>query len=276
MNTADIKRIIEAVLLSAQQPMPVSELRRLFTDDVELGGDTVRALLDELRIAWQGRGIELVSLASGWRFQTTPDISRFVARLHPERPPRYSRAVLETLSIVAYRQPVTRGDIEEIRGVAVSSQIVKTLEDRGWIEVIGHKDVLGRPALFATTRQFLDDLGLRSLQELPALDAEQPGAEGFGQQMMTLVEATSGEAGRGAPEDEAFVPAAEISVEIDADPTPDPTPELIPEPVLDPSRAANDPFPARHEPAPNFDTPSDPASPGPAHPRSPTDVQPDP
>jgi segregation and condensation protein B len=276
MNTADIKRIIEAVLLSAQQPMPVSELRRLFTDDVELGGDTVRALLDELRIAWQGRGIELVSLASGWRFQTTPDISRFVARLHPERPPRYSRAVLETLSIVAYRQPVTRGDIEEIRGVAVSSQIVKSLEDRGWIEVIGHKDVLGRPALFATTRQFLDDLGLRSLQELPALDAEQPGAEGFGQQMMTLVEATSGEAGRGAPEDEAFVPAAEISVEIDADPTPDPTPELIPEPVLDPSRAANDPFPARHEPAPNFDTPSDPASPGPAHPRSPTDVQPDP
>jgi segregation and condensation protein B len=300
MNTADIKRIIEAVLLSAQQPMPVSELRRLFTDDVELGGDTVRALLDELRIAWQGRGIELVSLASGWRFQTTPDISRFVARLHPERPPRYSRAVLETLSIVAYRQPVTRGDIEEIRGVAVSSQIVKTLEDRGWIEVIGHKDVLGRPALFATTRQFLDDLGLRSLQELPALDAEQPGAEGFGQQMMTLVEATSGEAGRGAPEDEAFVPAAEISVEVGADPapdpaldptpdptpdpaldpapdpTPDPTPELIPEPVFDPSRAANDPFPARHEPAPNFDAPSDPASPGPAHPRSPTDVQPDP
>ena len=272
MNPADIKRIIEAVLLSAQQPMPVSELRRLFTDDVELGGETVRALLDELRIAWQGRGIELVSLASGWRFQTTPDISRFVARLHPERPPRYSRAVLETLSIVAYRQPVTRGDIEEIRGVAVSSQIVKSLEDRGWIEVIGHKDVLGRPALFATTRQFLDDLGLRSLHELPALDAEQPGAQGFGQQMMALVEATSGEAARGAPEDEAFVPAAEISVEVGADPTPDPAPE----PVFDPSRAANDPFPARHEPAPTFDTPSDPASPGPAHPRSPTDVQPDP
>lgn len=280
MNTADIKRIIEAVLLSAQQPMPVSELRRLFTDDVELGGDTVRALLDELRIAWQGRGIELVSLASGWRFQTTPDISRFVARLHPERPPRYSRAVLETLSIVAYRQPVTRGDIEEIRGVAVSSQIVKTLEDRGWIEVIGHKDVLGRPALFATTRQFLDDLGLRSLQELPALDAEQPGAEGFGQQMMALVEATSGEAARGAPEEEALVPAAEISVEFGADPTPDQAPdqapELIPEPIFDPSRAANDPFPARHEPAPDFDAPSDPASPGSAHPRSPTDVQPDP
>jgi segregation and condensation protein B len=246
MNTADVKRIIEAVLLSAHQPMPVSELRRLFADDVELGTETVRALLDELRIAWQGRGVELVSLASGWRFQTTPDISRFVARLHPERPPRYSRAVLETLSIVAYRQPVTRGDIEEIRGVAVSSQIVKTLEDRGWIEVIGHKDVLGRPALFATTRQFLDDLGLRSLQELPALDAEQPGAEAFGQQMMALVGATSGEAAHGASEDESAVPAAD------------------------------DPLAPRHAPAPHSEAPSDPASPEPAHPRSPTDVQPDP
>jgi segregation and condensation protein B len=272
MNTADVKRIIEAVLLSAQQPMPVSELRRLFADDVELGVDTVRALLDELRIAWQGRGVELVSLASGWRFQTTPDISRFVARLHPERPPRYSRAVLETLSIVAYRQPVTRGDIEEIRGVAVSSQIVKTLEDRGWIEVIGHKDVLGRPALFATTRQFLDDLGLRSLQELPALDAEQPGAEAFGQQMMALVEATSGEAPHGAPADEASVPVEEISVSIGPEPAADPASD----PASDPSRAANDPSAARHAPAPDFDAPSDPASPGPAHPRSPTDVQPDP
>jgi segregation and condensation protein B len=272
MNTADIKRIIEAVLLSALQPMPVSELRRLFADDVELGADTVRALLDELRIAWQGRGVELVSLASGWRFQTTPDISRFVARLHPERPPRYSRAVLETLSIVAYRQPVTRGDIEEIRGVAVSSQIVKTLEDRGWIEVIGHKDVLGRPALFATTRQFLDDLGLRSLHELPALDAEQPGAEALGQQMMALVESTSNIAAHGAPEDEAGVPAADISVAVDVEPAPLPASEPAPEPY----RAADELSPAQRAPAPDCVAHSDPASPGPAHPRSPTDVQPDP
>jgi segregation and condensation protein B len=281
MNTADIKRIIEAVLLSAQHPMPVSELRRLLADDVELGADTVRALLDELRIAWQGRGVELVSLASGWRFQTTPDIARFVARLNPERPPRYSRAVLETLSIVAYRQPVTRGDIEEIRGVAVSSQIVKTLEDRGWIEVIGHKDVLGRPALFATTRQFLDDLGLRSLHELPALEAEQPGAEAFSQQMMAFVEtalvATTSDGGAyGVPADAADVPAAVISVAVDVEPGLLPAPEPISEPAPDPSRAEDYPSPARRAPAPDCGAPSDPASPGPADPRSLTDVQPDP
>lgn len=268
MNTADVKRIIEAVLLSAQQPMPVSDLRRLFSDDVELGADTVRALLDELRVVWQGRGVELVSLASGWRFQTTPDISRFLARLHPERPPRYSRAVLETLSIVAYRQPVTRGDIEEIRGVAVSSQIVKTLEDRGWIEVIGHKEVPGRPALFATTRQFLDDLSLRSLQELPALDAEPPGAEAFGPPMMALVEAKSGEAAHGAPDGEEGAPAETIAVAVVAEPAP--------EPAAEPTPAANDPPAAQHAPDSDSDFPSDPASPVPAYTRSPTDVQPDP
>ncbi len=188
MNTADVKRIIEAALLCAQQPMPVAELRRLFADEVEVGADTVRALLEELRAQWNGRGVELVALASGWRFQTAPDIARFVARLHPERPPRYSRAVLETLAIVAYRQPVTRGDIEEIRGVAVSAQIVKTLEDRGWIEVIGHKDVIGRPALFATTRQFLDDLGLRSLQELPSLEADGPAADALEQRIIAFAD----------------------------------------------------------------------------------------
>jgi segregation and condensation protein B len=186
MNTADVKRIIEAALLCAQQPMPVAELRRLFADEVQVGADTVRALLDELRADWHGRGVELVPLASGWRFQTAPDIARFVARLHPERPPRYSRAVLETLAIIAYRQPVTRGDIEEIRGVAVSAQIVKTLEDRGWIEVIGHKDVVGRPALFATTRQFLDDLGLRTLQELPSLEADGTAAQALEQRIIAF------------------------------------------------------------------------------------------
>ena len=193
-STADVKRIIEAVLLCAQQPMPVGELRRLFADELEIGPDTVRALLDELRIDWQGRGVELVSLASGWRFQSAPDIARFVERLQPERPPRYSRAVLETLAIIAYRQPVTRGDIEEIRGVSVSAQIVKALEDRGWIEVIGHKDVVGRPALFATTRQFLDDLALRTLQELPALDAETPAADAIGQRMIAFADAAPAQA----------------------------------------------------------------------------------
>ncbi len=183
-NTADVKRIMEAALLCAQQPMAVTDLRRLFADEIDVGPDTVRALLETLRLEWQGRGVELVPLASGWRFQTAPDIARFIERLNPERPPRYSRAVLETLAIIAYRQPATRGDIEEIRGVTVSAQIIKTLEDRGWIEVIGHKDVVGRPALFATTRHFLDDLGLRTLRELPALDADLPVAEAIGQRVI--------------------------------------------------------------------------------------------
>ena len=167
MNTQEAKIVIEAALLCAQQPMSIAELRRLF--DEEVAADTLRALLDELRQDWQGRGIQLAALASGWRFQSTPQMSPYLERMHPEKPPRYSRAVMETLAIIAYRQPVTRGDIEEIRGVTVSSQIVKTLEDRGWIEVLGHKDVPGRPELLGTTRQFLDDLGLRALGELPPL-----------------------------------------------------------------------------------------------------------
>lgn len=175
MNTHEAKIVIEAALLCAQEPLTVAELRKLFDD--ELGVDTVRVLLDDLRADWNGRGIGLVSLASGWRFQTLPSMAPYLERLNPEKPPRYSRAVLETLAIIAYRQPVTRGDIEEIRGVTVSSQIVRTLEDRGWIETIGHKDVLGRPALFGTTRRFLDDLGLRALSELPPLEAGEPALE---------------------------------------------------------------------------------------------------
>jgi segregation and condensation protein B len=186
MNTADVKRVVEAALLCAQQPLSVSELRRLFAGDVDVGADTLRALLDELRADWRGRGVELVPLASGWRFQTALDVARFIGRLAPEKPPRYSRAVLETLAIIAYRQPVTRGDIEEIRGVSVSAQIVKALEDRGWIETIGHKEVIGRPALLATTRQFLDDLGLRSLDELPELDAGTPAAAALEQQLIAF------------------------------------------------------------------------------------------
>jgi len=169
MNTQDAKRVLETALICAQQPMPLRDMRLLFDDQV--GPDTLRTLLDELTRDWEGRGVELVALASGWRFQSRPEMREFLDRLHPEKPPRYSRAALETLAIVAYRQPVTRGDIEEIRGVTVSSQIIKQLEDRGWIEAIGHREAPGRPALYATTRQFLDDLGLASLEQLPAIDA---------------------------------------------------------------------------------------------------------
>lgn len=162
-------RIVEAALLAAAAPLPVSELRRLFDEDP--GPDLVRRLLDVLRAQWSeaGRGVELVQVASGWRFQTRPEYQVYLDRLKEEKPPRYSRAVLETLAIIAYRQPVTRGDIEDVRGVAVSPNVLKTLESRGWVDVVGHRDTPGRPALFATTRRFLDEMGLRSLTELPAL-----------------------------------------------------------------------------------------------------------
>ncbi len=168
MNTPEVKRVLETALICAQQPLPLSALRALFDDQV--GPDTLKTLLEELARDWHGRGVELVALASGWRFQSRPEMRPYLDRLHPEKPPRYSRAVLETLAIVAYRQPVTRGDIEDIRGVAVGTPIVKQLEDRGWIEAIGHRDAPGRPALYATTRQFLDDLGLASLDQLPPLE----------------------------------------------------------------------------------------------------------
>jgi len=167
-NPDEAKRILEAALLAAPEPLQVIELKRLF--DQELGVDILRKLLEELRGEWQGRSVELVSLASGWRFQTRAEFQPYLERLLPEKAPRYSRAVMETLAIVAYRQPVTRGDIEDIRGVTVSSQIIQALEARGWIDVVGHRETPGRPALYATTRQFLDDLGLRSLQELPPLE----------------------------------------------------------------------------------------------------------
>ena len=169
--TPDVaKRVIEGALLCANRPLAINDIRQLFDEETEVSGDTVQALLDELRQDWHGRSVELVSLASGWRFQCASDVARHVLRLQPERAPRYSRAVMETLAIIAYHQPVTRGDIEEIRGVGVSAHIIKSLEDRGWIDQVGVKEVPGRPALFATTRQFLDDLNLRSLKELPQLD----------------------------------------------------------------------------------------------------------
>ncbi len=168
LHPIEAKSVLEAALLTAAEPLELSELRKLFDED--LGHETIRRLLDELRESWQGRGVELVNLASGWRFQTRAELQPYLQRLSPERSPRYSRAVMETLAIIAYRQPVTRGDIEDIRGVTVSANIVKTLEARGWIDVVGHREAPGRPALYATTKTFLDDLSLRSLQELPPLE----------------------------------------------------------------------------------------------------------
>jgi segregation and condensation protein B len=163
----DFKLVLETALLAANEPMPLNELKKLF--DQEFDDDTWRTLLDDLRRDWAHRGVELVRLATGWRFQTRPEYQDFLDRLKNEKPARYSRAAMETLAIVAYRQPVSRGDIEDIRGVAVSPNVLKTLEARGWIDVVGHRDAPGRPALYATTKKFLDDLGLRSLSELPPL-----------------------------------------------------------------------------------------------------------
>ncbi|MFM7970894.1 MAG: SMC-Scp complex subunit ScpB [Betaproteobacteria bacterium] len=168
MDTIEAKRVLETALLCARQPMALREIKALFEDQLET--PQLQDLLRSLQDDWADRGIELVELASGWRFQSRADLRHFLDRLNPEKPPRYSRAVMETLAIIAYRQPVTRGDIEDIRGVTVATPIVKQLEDRGWIEVIGHREAPGRPALYATTRQFLDDLGLAGLQDLPMLD----------------------------------------------------------------------------------------------------------
>lgn len=168
MNTADARRILETALICASEPLSLRDMAALF--EGALSADTLRRLLADLQLAWSGKGVELVCLASGWRFQSRPEMRPFLDRLHPEKPPKYSRAVLETLAIIAYRQPVTRGDMEDIRGVTIHSGILKQLEDRGWIEVIGHRETVGRPALYATTRQFLDDLGLDSLDALPPLE----------------------------------------------------------------------------------------------------------
>lgn len=168
MNTTDAKRVLETALICAQQPLPVRDMGVLFNG--ALTTDTLKLLLEDLQNDWSGRGVELVHVATGWRFQSRPDMREFLDRLHPEKPPRYTRATLETLAIIAYRQPVTRGDMEDIRGVTINSLILKQLEDRGWVEVIGHRETVGRPGLYATTRQFLDDLGVESLDQLPAMD----------------------------------------------------------------------------------------------------------
>jgi segregation and condensation protein B len=167
MNTSEAKRILETALICAQQPLQVRDMRVLFEE--EIGADTLKALLIELQQDWAFKGVELVNVATGWRFQSRPEMREFLDRLTPEKPPKYTRAVLETLAIIAYRQPATRGDMEDIRGVTINGLILKQLEDRGWIEVIGHRESVGRPALFATTKQFLDDLGIESLDQLPEL-----------------------------------------------------------------------------------------------------------
>ncbi len=168
MNTTDAKRILETALICAQQPLPLREMGVLFNG--ELTADSIRLALEDLQNDWSGKGVELVHVATGWRFQSRPQMREYLDRLHPEKPPRYTRATLETLAIIAYRQPVTRGDMEDIRGVTINSLILKQLEDRGWVEVIGHRETVGRPALFATTKQFLDDLGVDSLDQLPTMD----------------------------------------------------------------------------------------------------------
>ena len=188
MNTVDAKRVLETALICAQQPLTVRDMRVLFND--ALGSDTIKSLLLDLQQEWVLRGVELVPVATGWRFQSRPEMREYLDRLHPEKPPRYSRATLETLAIIAYRQPVTRGDIEDIRGVTVNSLIIKQLEDRGWVEVIGHRETVGRPALLATTRHFLDDLGLQSLDQLPVL-----GESGVQERMLQSLQ---------LPEEEAF------------------------------------------------------------------------
>jgi segregation and condensation protein B len=194
VNSTSARRVLETALICAQQPLTVRELRVLFGD--RLGADTIKNLLLELQDEWAQRGVELVQVASGWRFQSRPEMREYLDRLNPEKPPRYTRATLETLAIIAYRQPVTRGDIEDIRGVTVNSQLIKQLEDRGWVEVIGHRETVGRPGLYATTRQFLDDLGLESLVQLPMLEtpAQQTAS------MFDLLGPASGEAVADAPD----------------------------------------------------------------------------
>ena len=177
MKLAEAKRVLETSLICSQQPLQVRELRVLFKD--ALGADTIKTLLEELKNDWATKGVELVNVATGWRFQSRPELREYLDRLHPEKPPRYTRATLETLAIIAYRQPVTRGDMEDIRGVTINSLLIKQLEDRGWVEVIGHREAAGRPALFATTRQFLDDLGLESLDQLPLLESSAQSANVF-------------------------------------------------------------------------------------------------
>jgi segregation and condensation protein B len=222
MNTVDAKRVLETALICSHQPLQVRELRVLFQD--QLGADTLKTLLEELQQDWTQRGVELVCVASGWRFQSRPEMREYLDRLNPEKPPKYTRAAMETLAIIAYRQPVTRGDMEDIRGVTINSLVLKQLEDRGWIEVIGHRETVGRPALYGTTRQFLDDLGLATLDQLPTFDNDQAQANAFarlGEDMPQLDMALDGAEPTAAELSQASEPTNNSQ---EADPLQDPTP----------------------------------------------------
>lgn len=212
----DAKRVLETALMCAQQPLPLKNMRELFSDAI--GVDSIKQMLEDLRHEWAGRGMELVGVATGWRFQSRPEMREYLDRLHPEKPPKYTRATLETLAIIAYRQPVTRGDMEDIRGVTISSLLIKQLEDRGWVEVIGHRDAPGRPALFATTKQFLDDLGLASLDQLPLLEQPAQANDALGDLVSALEESAAVE---------LSVPLADdadpqMTMSLDAQVTPEP------------------------------------------------------
>ena len=229
MNSQDAKRVLETALICASQPLSLRDMRVLFAD--EIGADTLRSMLDELTREWDGRGVELVALATGWRLQSRPEMREYLDRLNPEKPPKYSRAVMETLAIIAYRQPVTRGDIEDIRGVTVASQIVKQLEDRNWVQAIGYRESPGRPALLATTRQFLDDLGLASLEQLPMLVGALPDAAqlaGVMPDQASLLDAPAElEVPAEAPaeaRDESAAPSVPISLELPDEPAADAAP----------------------------------------------------
>jgi len=229
MNTAQAKRVLETALICSHQPLQTRDVRALFDDMV--GTETIKQLLQDLQLDWAQKGVELVQVASGWRFQSRPDVREFLDRLHPEKPPRYTRATLETLAIIAYRQPVTRGDMEDIRGVTIHSTIIKQLEDRSWIEVIGHREAPGRPALFATTRQFLDDMGLASLDRLPLLDKDVAGADMFEALAQESIETPLSEPvhDRAAVTDRAAptVPQQGMATHNDGpDLAPDPAPEI--------------------------------------------------
>jgi len=238
MDTAEAKKVLETALLCAHEPLSIHSLKKLYVEVDEqgqargpgVGADTIKELLEELRLDWAGRGIEVVSLSSGWRFQSRPEMKQYLDRLSPEKAPKYSRATLETLAIIAYRQPVTRGDIEEIRGVAVNSQTIKMLEDRGWVDVVGYREVLGRPALLGTTKQFLDDLGLNSLAQLPPL-----------QQLSDMQ-------GNG-PDLEALEAALQQNFEQAAEAAPEPVAEAAPETA--PDEAAAEEAPINTDPAPD-------------------------
>lgn len=230
MNTVDAQRILETALICAQEPLSLRDMGQLFEGAVS--PDTLKTMLAQLQQAWSQRGVELVCLASGWRFQSRPEMRPFLDRLHPEKPPKYTRATLETLAIIAYRQPVTRGDMEDIRGVTIHSGILKQLEDRGWVEVIGHRETVGRPALYATTRQFLDDLGLASLDALPPLDSE-AAADALGQ-----LDFDGPDAGQADPGSASAAPAEDAPAPTPIGPAPE---ELVTAPSPSPSPSSTEP-----------------------------------